>query len=61
MENELTKQCAYCRENRPISELKLGRIIYLGFRNGQKQVVEDKNYYCKDKPCHSRDQMGHEG
>jgi hypothetical protein len=57
----ITGCCAYCRKIRPLSELKKGRIIYQGFRNGRKQVVEDENLYCNDKPCHGYDQMGHEG
>ena len=61
MKNELTKRCAYCGANRPISELSLRSIVYQGFCQGRKQIIEEGNYYCKDKPCHSRDQMGHEG
>jgi hypothetical protein len=65
MNNEQTQTCAYCREVKPISNMIQGKII---FRNGHyiggiyKQFVDEKvNWYCKDKPCHGYDQMGHEG
>jgi hypothetical protein len=56
-------RCAYCRSERPVSEMKQGKII---FRDRhpvtRKAFVNQKfNSYCNDKPCHSHDQMAHEG
>jgi len=60
-----TGKCAYCGKERPIAELKSGTIIFQDSKwNGvkwKKFVNEKSNLYCSDGPCHSHDQMGHEG
>ena len=66
MNSNETKQCSYCRQVRPISEMMQGKIV---FQNGKydymgkyKRFVDEAvNWYCKDKPCHGYDQMAHEG
>lgn len=63
---EQNSRCAYCHKERPVSEMKQGKII---FRNGRynasgkyvKFVDQKLNNYCADKACHSNDQMAHEG
>ena len=60
-------RCAYCRTERPISEMKQGTIIARGRKwDAWKKknvacVVKETNWYCNDKPCHGHDQMAHEG
>ncbi|WP_028983301.1 hypothetical protein [Sporolactobacillus terrae] len=65
MDDEKTETCAYCREKRPLSELKKGKIIFQNskFQFGRwvKFVDEKTNWYCADKPCAAYDQMAHEG
>jgi hypothetical protein len=57
------KKCAYCRTERPASELKPGKIIFQDYNyTTRKKFVNNKtNNYCADKPCHAHDQMAHEG
>lgn len=50
-------RCAYCNVERPIIEMKRGKIIFISSR----RVCETTNWYCADKPCHIYDQMSHEG
>lgn len=52
-----TNRCSYCNAERPLSELKKSKLIYI--RN--KQVKQDYRLYCYDKPCAGHDQMAHEG
>jgi len=63
---EETVKCAYCWKERPVSEMKRGTIIHIGIvkdRSGRNKrgVVKTTNWYCADTPCHSHDQMSHEG
>lgn len=58
-------KCAYCGKERPVSEMKLGKVI---FRNSRyiggrwKQFVDEKvNWYCADDYCEGYNQMAHEG
>ena len=58
-----TLRCAYCRTERPQSEMKPEKIV---FRDRhpitRKAFVNTKtNFYCADKSCHGHDQMAHEG
>lgn len=51
--------CAYCRIQRKLEDLKQDIIISPNWQaNNYKSPPRN---YCKDKPCHSHDQMGHEG
>jgi hypothetical protein len=59
------EKCAYCGKERPTSEMNQGTIIfqdghYIG-RKFKRFVNRKTNWYCADKPCHSHDQMAHEG
>lgn len=58
-------KCAYCRTERPENEMHQATITFIGVTlvgsEYVKGVKTEKNWYCKDKPCHSHDQMGHEG
>lgn len=63
MDEQELQRCAYCLDKRTASEMKSGKII---FRDRhpvtRKAFVNNKtNLYCNDKPCHSNDQMAHEG
>lgn len=56
-------KCAYCGSERPVSELKPGKIIYRDRhpRTGKAFVNNKTNFYCADKSCHGNDQMAYEG
>ncbi|MFB9273421.1 hypothetical protein [Cohnella cellulosilytica] len=56
-------RCAYCRTERPASELKPVAIIFQDYNyvTWKKFVNRKTNLYCVDKPCHAHDQMAHEG
>ncbi|UUZ80669.1 hypothetical protein LJK88_38425 [Paenibacillus sp. P26] len=58
-----TARCAYCRAERLVTELKPGTIIFQDYNwTTRKKFVNRKtNLYCADKPCHTHDQMAHEG
>jgi hypothetical protein len=58
-----TAKCAYCRAERPVVEMKQGKIIFQDYNYvTRKKFVNTKhNSYCADKPCHGHDQMAHEG
>lgn len=63
MNDQNNLRCAYCHAERPVSEMKQGKIIFRD-RNPvtRKAFVNQKiNSYCNDKPCHSHDQMAYEG
>lgn len=49
--------CVYCSKQNPPTNLAEGTVIYR--TNGG--VGRKTGLYCKDKPCASYDQMGHEG
>jgi len=64
-------KCARCGTERPMNELKEGTIIFQNSRpeydrrKGRmvnKRFVDRKTQlFCIDKPCHSHEQMAHEG
>jgi hypothetical protein len=64
-------RCAYCGIPRRSDELKEGTITFQNSRseydNWKRRMVNKRfvdrktSLYCKDKPCHGHDQMGHEG
>jgi hypothetical protein len=52
-------QCEYCSQQRLPQDIMQGIIISPNWRNnGYRSPLRN---YCKDKPCHAHDQMGHEG
>ncbi len=52
-------KCSYCGQQRLPADIIYGTIISPNWkRNGFKSPPRP---YCKDKPCHGHDQMGHEG
>ncbi|UKS27178.1 hypothetical protein LOZ80_37960 [Paenibacillus sp. HWE-109] len=63
MSEQTKARCAYCHSERPVSEMKQGKIIFQDYNYvTRKKFVNSKfNAYCNDKPCHSNDQMAHEG
>jgi len=49
--------CAYCGKQNPPKNMIEGVVIY----RMQKGIGRKTGMYCKDKPCATHDQMGHEG
>ena len=64
-------KCTRCGIERPISELKEDTIIFQNSRqeyDSRKKRYVNKRFvdrktglFCRDKPCHSHEQMAHEG
>lgn len=56
--DEEKKKCDYCGSMRPAPEMKQRSVVsYFKWALG----YSPPRNYCKDKPCHEWDQMGHEG
>ena len=57
--------CAYCKKERPESEMMRGTITFQNSKMtpfGRMSFVDkNTNWYCKDKNCFPNDQMAHEG
>lgn len=49
--------CQYCQKQNPPENMIEGTVIY----RMQRGIGRKTGMYCKDKPCASHDQMGHEG
>jgi len=56
-------KCAYCGKERPLEELKEGKIICRerDTFSGKQKIVTKNKLFCKDAPCQGYYQMGEEG
>ena len=60
--SEKIEKCAYCRKERPSSEMMDFTIHYRTRDSYNRAIVARKtNRYCRDKRCGGYDQMAHEG